>query len=110
MCQIPGILCFFIKKKKKHLENSDTSGWNFVHKKSGHTDTQTDTQTNCSENITPPRFRGEVTKNKKQKQKQTQQEAFGERRHLHVFDLCKWDRDLLTRSRTLRLFNIKSSC
>ena len=44
-------------------------GWNFVHKNSGHTDTQThrqtdrqththtDTQTNWSENITPPRFR-----------------------------------------------------
>ena len=38
--------------------------WNFVHKKSGHTDrhthTHTDTQTNCNENITPPRFRGGV--------------------------------------------------
>ena len=36
-------------------------GWNFVHKKrAGHTHRQTDTQTNCSENITPPRFRGGV--------------------------------------------------
>ena len=37
-------------------------GWNFVHKNSGHTHTQrhTDTQTNCNENITPPRFRGGV--------------------------------------------------
>ena len=34
-------------------------GWNFVHKKNW-TDTQTHTQTNCSENITPPRFRGVV--------------------------------------------------
>ena len=34
-------------------------GWNFVHKKrAGHT--HTDTQTICSENITPPRFRGGV--------------------------------------------------
>ena len=31
--------------------------WNFVHEKwAGHTDRQTDTQTNCSENITPPQF------------------------------------------------------
>ena len=48
--------------------------WNFVHKKSGHTDTLTDTtdthidrqtytKTNLSENITPPRFQGGV-KNK----------------------------------------------
>ena len=42
-------------------------GWNFVHKQS-RTDrqtyrhTQTDTQTNCSENITPPRLRGEEKK------------------------------------------------
>ena len=36
-------------------------GWNFVHKKrTGHTHRQTDTQTNCSENITPSRFRGGV--------------------------------------------------
>ena len=43
-------------------------GWNFVHKKSGHTDRhthrhtdiQTHTQTNWSENITYPRFRGVV--------------------------------------------------
>ena len=41
-------------------------GWNFVQKKSGHTDTHTqthrhtDTQTNCNENITQPRFRGGV--------------------------------------------------
>ena len=33
------------------------SGWNFVHKQSF-----TDTHTNWSENITPPRFRGGVTK------------------------------------------------
>ena len=33
-------------------------GWNFVHKKTS--DTQTDTQTNWSENITPPRYRGGV--------------------------------------------------
>ena len=31
--------------------------WNFVHKQS-RTHTHTDTQTNCSENITPPRLRG----------------------------------------------------
>ena len=35
-------------------------GWNFVHKNSGHTDRHTDTQTNCNENITPPRFRGDL--------------------------------------------------
>ena len=36
-------------------------GWNFVHKKRArHTDTQTHTLTNWSENITPPRFRGGV--------------------------------------------------
>ena len=36
-------------------------GWNFVHKNSaGQTDRQTHTQTNCSENITPPQFRGGV--------------------------------------------------
>ena len=39
-------------------------GWNFVHKKSGHTDRhthrRTHTQTNWSENITPPRFCGGV--------------------------------------------------
>ena len=37
--------------------------WNFVHKQSWtdrHTQTQTDTQTNWSENITPPQFRGGV--------------------------------------------------
>ena len=50
-------------------------GWKFVHKKrAGHTHTnthrQTDTQTNWSENITPPRFRGGVT-TKSIKRKQT---------------------------------------
>ena len=40
-------------------------GWNFVHKNPGHSHTQTDTQTNCSENITPPRFRGGVKKSSK---------------------------------------------
>ena len=39
-------------------------GWNFVHKQSRtNTHTQTLTQTNCSENITPPRFRGDVKRN-----------------------------------------------
>ena len=38
-----------------------TFGWNFVHKKN-QTHRQTDTQTNCSENITPPRFCGGVIK------------------------------------------------
>ena len=40
-------------------------GWNFFHKNfrtHRQTDTHTDTQTNCSENIIPPRFRGGVTK------------------------------------------------
>ena len=38
-------------------------GWNFVHKNFWtDTHTLTDTQTNCSENITPPRFRGGVKK------------------------------------------------
>ena len=37
-------------------------GWNFVHKNiRTDTHTQTDTQTNCSENVTPPRFHGGVT-------------------------------------------------
>ena len=36
-------------------------GWNFVHKKC-RTHRHTDTQTNWSENITPPRFRGGIKK------------------------------------------------
>ena len=81
-------------------------GWNFVHKKRAG---QTHTQTNWSNNITPPRFRGGVktkrnktkqkTKNKqtkkkkkkkKTKKKKKKQEAFRERRHLHVSDLWPW--------------------
>ena len=38
-------------------------GWNFVHKNSaGQTHRQTHTQSNCSENITLPRFRGGIKK------------------------------------------------
>ena len=54
-------------------------GWKFVHKKcpthrQTHTHRHTDTQTNWSENITPPRFRGGVTKNTWQ--------------NLHFFIIC----------------------
>ena len=56
-----------LAKTASKLKSVHLFGWNFVHKKSGHTDTQTDrhthTQTNCSENITPPRFRGGVIDN-----------------------------------------------
>ena len=44
--------------------------WYFVHKKCRtHRQTHTYTQTNWSENITPPRFRGGVKKKKKKKKK-----------------------------------------
>ena len=42
-------------------------GWNFVHKKCRthrQTDRHTDTQTNCSKNIIPPRFRGGVIRSR----------------------------------------------
>ena len=35
-------------------------GWNLFTSRVGQTDKQTDTQTKCSENIIPPRFRGGV--------------------------------------------------
>ena len=44
---------------KNHSENEDTStSVTFVAQRH----IQTDTKTNCSENITPPRFRGGVKK------------------------------------------------
>ena len=49
-------------------------GWNFVPEP----DTQTDTQTNCSENITPLRFSGGIKRKR---------EAYWKRRLIHTCDL-----------------------